>query len=394
MLYALIDWLLDNKPYAHHNALFRGALAILMSFTLVWLLAPPIIRALTRFKIGDRPEFDHATLNQLAQGKKNTPTMGGLLIVVAILVTLFLLGDLSNFYVRMAFVCAIWLAALGMVDDWLKLTADRRAGTRDGVTMREKLWFQIGLGALLAIFIYNHGYRIAEQIRWTETDPNAVYTPFYNVLSVPFYKGQPVGEHLGKDLYGVPLSVPLFVIVTIVVIAGTSNAVNLTDGMDGLASGCVALTSVVFMVIAYVVGQFDFAIKLLFFPITGADELAVLCGAIAGACLGFLWYNSYPAQIFMGDTGSLTLGGLIGYVAIVTRTELMLFIVGGVFVLEAISVLIQIFYYKSTGKRFFRCAPVHHHFHLAGWTETQVVMRFWLVGALFATFALATLKLR
>ncbi|MBL8879771.1 MAG: phospho-N-acetylmuramoyl-pentapeptide-transferase [Phycisphaerales bacterium] len=392
MLYALLDWLLDHKPYAHQSALFRGALAILMAFAIVWLLAPPIIRMLVRFKIGDRPEFDHATLNQLTQGKKNTPTMGGLLIVIAILLTLLLLGDLSNFYVRMAFVCAIWLAALGGIDDWLKLTADRRAGTRDGIKMLEKLCFQVGLGALLAIFIYNHGLRVVEQIRWI--DPNADYTPFYNVLSVPFYKGAPIAQYLGKDVYGVRLSVTVFSIIAVIVIAGTSNAVNLTDGMDGLASGCVALTSIVFMVIAFVVGQADFAIKLLLYPITGADELAILCGAIAGACLGFLWYNSYPAQIFMGDTGSLTLGGLIGYVAIVTRTELMLFIVGGVFVLEAISVLIQIFYYKTTGKRFFRCAPVHHHFHLGGWTETQVVMRFWLVGALFATFALATLKLR
>jgi phospho-N-acetylmuramoyl-pentapeptide-transferase len=179
------------------------------------------------------------------------------------------------------------------------------------------------------------------------------------------------------------------------VVTGTSNAVNLTDGMDGLASGCVAICSLVFMVLAYVVGDETAARKLLIPHVPQSGELAVICGAILGACAGFLWYNCHPARVFMGDTGSLPLGGAIGYVAVVLRQELMLFIVGGVFVIEAVSVILQVGYFKSTGgKRMFRCAPLHHHYHLSGWTETQTVTRFWLAAAMFAVFALATVKLR
>jgi len=238
----------------------------------------------------------------------------------------------------------------------------------------------VALGALLAIFILRAGEGNVITARWL--DVSAPHAPYYKVLSIPFYK------------HGIVLPTAAFVIVAILVIAGTSNAVNLTDGMDGLASGCLALTAFAFMVLAYIVGNANVAEYLLFFHIRGAGELAVMCGAVLGACLGFLWYNAYPAQVFMGDTGSLPLGGFIGYVAIVTRLELMLLIVGGVFVIEAVSVLVQIFHYKRTGQRFFRCAPLHHHFHLGGWTETQTVMRFWLLAALFATFALATIKLR
>jgi phospho-N-acetylmuramoyl-pentapeptide-transferase len=381
MLYAFFHWLTDGRPYAYESPLFRATIALLLSFALVWLLAPRVIRTLVKLKIGDRPEFDHAALNAAMQSKQNTPTMGGVLIVFAILVSVVLLANLQNFYVRMSFVCLLWLAVLGGFDDWLKLTASRRAGTRDGLRMWEKLVFQIALGALLAIFIFKTGERIAEQERYL--DPSKEWSPYWNVLSVPFYKP------------GIALAVPAFALITVLVVAGTSNAVNLTDGMDGLASGCIVLTALAFMVLAYVVGTPELARRLLVFHISGAGELSVLCGAIVGACLGFLWYNGYPAQVFMGDTGSLPLGGLIGYVAIVTRQELMLLIVGGVFVIEAVSVLLQIVYYKSTGgKRFFRCAPLHHHFHLGGWTETQVVMRFWLLAALFAAFGLATLKLR
>ncbi len=235
------------------------------------------------------------------------------------------------------------------------------------------------VSALLAIFILRAGETNIELV--SAIQPGA--QKLYNVLSVPFYKA------------GVTLPIWAFVIITVLVITGTSNAVNLTDGMDGLASGCMVLTAFSFMVLACVVGSPELAERLRFFHIPGAAELAVLCGAVVGACMGFLWYNAYPAQVFMGDTGALPLGGLMGFVAIVTRLELMLFIVGGVFVIEALSVMIQVYYYKTTGgKRFFRCAPIHHHFHLGGWTETQTVMRFWLLAAIFAAAALATIKLR
>ncbi len=388
MLYQLYVWLFGQKGYAPESPLFRATLAVLMGFGIVLLLGPRTIRALLRLKIGDQAEFDHEKLNLLTQGKKNTPTMGGALIVAAIVVTGLLLADIANFYVVLGIFCILWLAVVGGFDDWLKLTASRRAGTRDGLRTWEKLVFQIALAALLAIFVYRTGRANAESSLWT--DVSATYSPYFNVLSVPFWKGEKIGLY-----HGVILSTPAFALIAVLVIAGTSNAVNLTDGMDGLASGCLILTALCFMVLAAVVGDAGLARQLLFYHINGAAELAVLCGAAVGACMGFLWYNAYPAQVFMGDTGSLPLGGLMGYVAIVTRLELMLFIVGGVFVIEALSVLLQIFYYRTTGgKRLFRCAPIHHHFHLAGWTETQVVMRFWLLAALFATFALATIKLR
>ncbi len=383
MLYLFYLWRMgwEMRGYAPESPLFRATLAVLFAFLVVWALGPTVIRKLVQLKIGDRPEFDHEALNRAMKDKANTPTMGGVLIAVAIAGAVILLADLRNFYVTMGLFCLIWLAILGGVDDYLKLTVDRRSGTRDGLRLWEKLVFQVALGVMLAIFIYRFGEANLELARWHIVE--AHYSPFYNKLILPFYK------------YPLPLTTSAFMIITIVVITGTSNAVNLTDGMDGLASGCVVLTAMAFMVFAVVVGQHDLAEPLLFPHVRGADELAVLCGAVVGACLGFLWYNAYPAQVFMGDTGALPLGGLMGYVAIVTRLELMLFIVGGVFVIEAGSVLIQVFCYKATGgRRVFRCAPLHHHYHLGGLSETQVVMRFWLVAALFAAFALATIKLR
>ncbi len=382
MLYWLAEqWNPQGDPYFYRSALFRAVLAILVGFFIVWRLAPRYIRLLLKLKVGDRPEFHNQTLNQLMKDKSNTPTMGGALIVTSIIASALLLARLDNFYVVMGVFCLVWLMLLGGVDDWLKLTAARRGGSRDGLKMWEKLVFQVALGALLAIFVYKTGEAQLESDRWRDIE--ATYAPFYNVLQVPFYK------------QGFVLPVWLFALIAILVIAGTSNAVNLTDGMDGLANGCMVLTALAFMILAFVVGTAEYATPLLFYHIRGAEELAVLCGAVVGACMGFLWYNAYPAQVFMGDTGSLPLGGLMGYVAIVTRLELMLFIVGGVFVIEAVSVLLQIGYYRYTGgKRLFRCAPIHHHFHMGGWTETQTVMRFWLLAALFTTFALATIKLR
>jgi phospho-N-acetylmuramoyl-pentapeptide-transferase len=370
------------RGYAPESPIFRATLAMLLGFFVVWALGPTVIRTLVRLKIGDQPQFDHEALNRATKDKTNTPTMGGALIAVAILVTVLLLADICNFYIILGLFCLVWLAALGGVDDWLKLTFKRRGGSRDGLRMWEKLVFQIALGVLLALFIYRFGQANLDDARWG-ADLEAHYRANYNVLTIPFYK------------HTLALPTGAFIVIAIVVIAGTSNAVNLTDGMDGLASGCMVVTAFAFMVFAYVVGTREVADKLLFPYIFRADELAVLCGAVVGACLGFMWYNAYPAQVFMGDTGSLPLGGLMGYVAIVTRQEPMLLIVGGVFVIEALSVLLQVGYYKAThGKRIFRCAPLHHHFHLGGLNETQVVMRFWLLAALFAAFALLTIKLR
>lgn len=382
MLYHFFYWLKSgNLNYAYGSPWFRAIVAIMIAFGIVWALGPYVIRTLLRLKIGDRPEFDHAALNRLMKGKEHTPTMGGILIVVAVGLTVLLLADLKNFYITLALFCLVWLAVLGGVDDWLKLTANRRSGTRDGLRLWEKLVFQVALGVLLGIFIYRFGAANLEAGRWFDVETH--YRANYNVLNIPFYK-HPLTA----------LGLPAFYIIAVIVIAGTSNAVNLTDGMDGLASGCMALTAFAFMVLTIVIGDQRLSDQFGFNDIRGAGELAVVCGAVVGACLGFLWYNAYPAQVFMGDTGALPLGGLMGYVAIVTRLEPWLIIIGGVFVIEAVSVLLQIFHYKTTGRRLFRCAPLHHHYHLGGLSETQVVMRFWLLAALFAAFALATIKLR
>jgi phospho-N-acetylmuramoyl-pentapeptide-transferase len=378
LIYVILDHFYGKQGhYGYENALFRAIIAVLLSFTVVWLCAPRVIRLLIKKRLGDVPDFDHKALNELTQHKANVPTMGGVVILFAICVSVLLLADIRVFYIHMAFFCMAWLALLGGVDDWIKLTAKGRDGTRDGLKFYQKILFQIALGVVLAVFIYKRG-----AATFADTGLET-----YRVLILPFVKGD--------KGFGILLPLSAFYVITVLVVTGWSNAVNLTDGMDGLASGCTALSCLVFMLLAYSVGDERVAEYLLYPHIPEAGELSVLCGAMMGACLGFLWYNCHPAQVFMGDTGSLPLGGLIGYVAIVIRQEILLFIVGGVFVMEALSVMMQVGYFKMTkGKRIFRVAPIHHHFHLGGWTETQVVTRFWLLAVLFAALALATTKLR
>ncbi len=384
MLYQLFHNFFQGKHYAYENPLFRATVAALFCFVLMLWLMPRVIRQLIKRKLGDKPEFDHAPLNELTRDKSNVPTMGGVMILALIAASVLLLADLKNFYIIMSLVCLVWLGSLGAVDDWLKLTAERRGESRDGLKMYQKLLFQFGLGVVLGFYIYNHGRtNFAVLSPLIEPGSAPVLIPAYDVLSVPFYKE------------GIRLGAAWFMVVTVFVMTGTSNAVNLTDGMDGLASGCVAMCVLVFAILTYIVGTQDVAAKLLFLHVPKTGELVVVCGAILGSTLGFLWYNCHPARVFMGDTGSLPLGGLIGYIAVVTRQELMLLIVGGVFVMEAVSVMIQVAYFRGTGgKRFFRCAPIHHHFHLGGWSEPQTVVRFWLISAMFAAAAFATIKLR
>jgi phospho-N-acetylmuramoyl-pentapeptide-transferase len=381
VLYSLYRWLFVHGSPASDETwvLLRAALAIGCGFFIVLISGNRVIRWLLKQKVGDRPEFHHTNLNELMKHKGNTPTMGGIMIVGAILLTTALLADVRNFYVEMAAVCLVWLAGLGAVDDWLKLTTARRTpGSRDGLMAWEKMVFQVGLGVLLAIFIYHFPTKVGPEVSAVPVNASSAHS-----LNWPF----------------VPASVVLpawiFAVLTVLVITGSSNAVNLTDGMDGLAAGCMAIVSFAFLALAYVTGDARWAAKLNFNFIQQTGELAVVCGAMTGACLGFLWYNCNPAQVFMGDTGSLALGGVIGYVAIVVRQEPMLLLVGGIFVLEAASVMMQVSYFRMTGgKRIFLCSPIHHHFHLKGWSEQQVVVRFWLISALCAAFGLATVKLR
>ena len=372
MLYNFLDWWFESRPLAYQNVMFRSAAAVLTGFLIAIIIGPWVIRTLRRLKIGDHPEFDNEEVNRLMSVKGQTPTMGGVIILFGIFLGTLLWAKLDNFYVNMGMFCMLWLGFLGMADDYLKLTSARRGGGRDGLKMWEKMVFQVGLGVILAYYIFKHG-----AANW-----GLGGGPF-NHLTIPFYK------------YGLTLSIGWFSFIAVLVITGTSNAVNLTDGMDGLAGGCMAMVGVVFMVLASLAGTKEMAQYLLLPYIPESDELAVMCGALVGSCLGFLWYNSHPAAVFMGDTGSLAMGGFIGYVAIVTRHELMLLIVGGVFVAEAMSVILQVSYFKLTGgKRLFRMSPIHHHFHLKGWPEPKVVVRFWLASAIFAVLAIITLKLR
>ena len=354
---------------------FQTTAAVMLSFVLVLLAAPGVITWLRRMKIGDQPNFDQAQVNAMMQAKRGTPTMGGILIIGAIALTTLLLADMRNFYVQMALVCLVWLGGVGLADDWLKLTAGRRGGTRQGLTSLEKVLFQIGLAAVLAVFTYHHGRDIPET----------------HTLYFPFAK---------PSIASMKLGLGAFIVLSMLVLVGSSNAVNLTDGLDGLAAGTMAIVSFTFVGLALIIGNLQWSGALLFHYVKAADQMAVLAGAMGGACLGFLWFNCNPARVFMGDTGSLALGGLIGYIAIVIRQELMLFVVGGVFVLEALSVMLQVSYFKYTrrkygeGRRILLMSPLHHHFQRKGWTENQVVVRFWLIGAMLAAMSLAMVKLR
>ena len=379
MIYHLLWYLRDGFThrigfYAYQDVMFRSVVAALVSFAIAILLGPAIIRWLMRKKIGDQPQFHHTALNELTKEKINTPTMGGLIIILAVLSSTLLFAKLNNPFVQKAIVLVVWFGVLGSVDDWLKLTSHIRHRSRDGLKPWEKLIFQIGGAVLISSFLYADFANIADgKLFW-----------------LPFYK------------HGIPLAGWLFVLIAIFYISATSNAVNLADGMDGLAAGCVGMVSMVLAILCYVASErmtstspVTWASYLLLPAIPQAGELGIFYSAIFGAVLGFLWYNSHPAQVFMGDTGALPLGAAMGYGALVTRNEILLLVIGGVFVMELFSVILQVSYFKYTGgKRMFKCAPIHHHFHLSGWSEPQVVVRFWLLAAVFAAIALATLKIR
>lgn len=370
---------------------FRAILAALLSFAFVVVLGPRVIRWLMKQKIGDRPEFYNKSLNELTKSKANTPTMGGVLIAGSILFSTALLADLSSFYVAMAIICLVWLFVVGLIDDWLKLTGARRAlNRREGLYSGEKLLLQFGLAVVLGLFIHHHGMT---KLKFESPE----IMDMSRALTLPFMKAWVYSQTTGWQPSSTFIVLPafVFVVLTVIVITGSSNAVNLTDGMDGLASGIMSIVGFAFLVLSLIAGNEQWAKFLLvpYIPLSG--ELAIVCGGIVGACVGFLWYNCHPAQVFMGDTGSLPLGGLIGYIAVVIRQEFLLLIIGGVFVMEALSVLMQVGYFKaSKGKRIFKCAPIHHHFHLSGWTEQQVVVRFWIISIILAAIALGTIRIR
>jgi len=377
LLFYLQDFLQQTGVWPYANVFryqtFRLTLAIVTSFFILMAFAPPVIRILRKLNVRGGANFDNKTVDAIYADRAATPSMGGVLILPAVILSTLVWADIGNFYVIMGLVTVAWLGVLGGVDDYLKM-AKR---SRDGLRAWEKLVFQIALAAILAYFLYQMGATIV-----LPEDGNGI------ALNLPFYK------------FPIHLGLWVFMFVAVLVVSGTSNAVNLTDGMDGLAIGSMVPPTIVFLIISYIAGRVDYSAYLFLPHVPGVGELAIFCGALLGACLGFLWYNCSPAQVFMGDTGSLALGGAIGYVALATRQEALLLVAGGVFVLEALSVMTQVGYFKLTrrlggeGRRIFRMSPLHYHFKLGGWTETQTVVRFWLLGAMFAALALATLKLR
>lgn len=337
---------------------FRSAYAAVTALLLAFLFGPVIIERLRQLKLGQSIRLDGP---QSHLTKSGTPTMGGLLILAAVSAATLLWVDLSNRYTWICIGSMLGFGLVGFMDDWLKI----RRKNSDGISARAKLLGQglVALAAVLALYF----------------DPTVEMTKLY----VPFFKN-PVVD-LG--VFWIPLAV--------IYIVGWSNAVNLSDGLDGLATGLVIMAVITFSILTYLTGRPDWSSYLGIPFIKGAGELTVFSLALLGACVGFLWFNAHPAEIFMGDVGSLSLGGVLAVLAMIVKKELLLFIIGGVFILEEGSVALQVLYYKATkGKRIFRMAPLHHHFELSGWKETKVVTRFWILGGLFAIVALSTLKIQ
>lgn len=356
LLYSLHDWFSPLNVFRYIT--FRTSLAVLSAMVFALILGPWIIKRLKHLSMTQQIRDDGPKSHI---DKAGTPTMGGLLIILCILLSIFMWGDLKNMYIWVMIVSLIGFGGIGLFDDYLKIIRNNHKGLR----VYQKFGLQIALALLIGIFLY--------------INPK---DPYADVLSVPFFKKWLIDF----GWFYIPFSV--------IVIVGSSNAVNLTDGIDGLAIGLVAVAVIANSILVYISGHKGLAQYLQVLYLPGTGELTVFCGAMLGASLGFLWYNAYPADIFMGDVGSLGLGGSLGTLAIITKHEIVLAVVGGIFVIETISVMLQVASFKLTGKRVFKMAPIHHHFELKGWPEPKVIVRFWIVGIMLALLSLATLKVR
>ena len=361
MLLALAQWLShDVRTFSVLNYItLRAVFAAMTSLFISFMVGPAMIRKLTEYKVGQAVRDDGPQTHLVKAG---TPTMGGALILTSVAITTLLWGDLENAYVWLALLTTLGYGAIGWVDDYRKVVHRNPKG----LSARAKMFWQSIIALLVAGYLWHHAT-----------------LPAHTELIVPFFK-----------FLVFPLGAVTFVLLTYFVIVGTSNAVNLTDGLDGLAIMPTVMVASALAIFAYVAGHAEFSKYLGEPSIPGAGELAIFCAAIAGAGLAFLWFNAYPAEVFMGDVGALALGAALGTVAVIVRQELVLFIMGGVFVVEAVSVMLQVASFKLTGKRIFRMAPLHHHYELKGWKETQVVVRFWIITMLLVLIGLATLKLR
>ena len=358
MLYYLLFPL--HTSYSAFNVFryitFRAAMAALMSLAVSFLLGPWLIRSLIEKQIGQQIRDDGPASHSTKAG---TPTMGGTLIILALTLSTLMLADIGNSYVLLALFGTVAFGVIGFLDDYLKLTRKNSKG----MTPRVKLFVQFAVAFMVAVVLY-------------------AYPKFSTEIGFPFIKN--IRPNLG--VFYIPFAM--------LVIVGASNAVNLTDGLDGLAIGPVMIAAATYAVIAYLTGNIKNAEYLQIPYVAGVGELSVFCAGVVAAGLGFLWYNAYPAEMFMGDVGSLALGAALGIVAVMTKNELLLIIVGGVFVMEALSVIFQVASYKLRRKRVFLMAPIHHHYELKGWKEPQIIVRFWIISFICAVVGLSTLKLR
>lgn len=399
-----------------HYVTFRASMAALFALIISIFVGKRIINRLQKKLIGE-------TIRNLdlegQYSKKGTPTMGGIIIILAILTSILLFGRLGNVYIILMIVSTIWLGVLGFADDYIKVFRKNK----DGLKGKLKVFAQIGLGVIIGVTMYlspdivmreNHEIMINDQVQHVEYVGEHVKS---TKTTIPFFKNNNLDYKSIVSFMGENADTAvwiIFVIVVILIVTAVSNSANLTDGLDGLAAGSSGIIGVALGILAYVSGRVDFASYLNIMYIPGSDELMVFAAAFVGACVGFLWYNAYPAQVFMGDTGSLTIGGIIGVFALLIHKELLLPILCGVFFVEALSVILQVGYFKFTkkkygaGKRVFKMTPLHHHFQKPGngtidaiiqrpfipITEPKIVTRFWLIGLILAVIALATLKMR
>ncbi|MDO4998092.1 MAG: phospho-N-acetylmuramoyl-pentapeptide-transferase [Neisseria sp.] len=351
------DWFSALNVFQYTT--FRAVMAALTALTFSLLLGPWTIRRLTALKVGQAVRTDGPQTHLIKNG---TPTMGGSLILTAITVSTLLWGNWGNPYIWILLLVLLATGALGFYDDWRKVVYK----DPNGVSGKFKMVWQSVVALAAGVFLFY-----------------SAELPSSTMFIVPFFK------QIAYPLGGIG-----FVVLTYLVIVGTSNAVNLTDGLDGLAAFPVVLVAGGLGIFAYASGHAQFAPYLQLPYVAGANEVAIFCAAMCGACLGFLWFNAYPAQVFMGDVGALALGAALGTVAVIVRQEIVLFIMGGLFVVEAISVMLQVFWYKRTKKRIFLMAPIHHHYEQKGWKETQVVVRFWIITIVLVLIGLSTLKIR
>ncbi len=338
---------------------FRSAAAAITALFISFMVGPYIIKKLRQKQIREEIRKDGP---QSHLQKSGTPTMGGLIILAAVIIPTLLWAQVLNIYVQLILFATLWMGIVGFIDDYLKVVKK----LPKGLVARYKLLGQLTLGAIVGSVIY-----FAPQ-----------FADISTLSTLPFFKDYEID-------FGV-----FYIPMVIFVIIATSNSVNLTDGLDGLAIGLVGISGLAWAIIAYFSGRTDFSDYLNILYLPGAGELTVYCAALVGASLGFLWFNSHPAQVFMGDTGSLALGSALGTLAILLKKELLLIIIGGVFAAEALSVIFQVLYYKQTKKRLFKMAPIHHHFELCGWSESTVVVRFWIIAILLVLFSLSTFKIR